>query len=129
MAALSLILAACHGGSSGTAPYVPAGGTSFQQVVDRGITPGEEHGELFSSCGLHIHIMLAGSVNCHFHERGNRSDRVTLKNHTHGLILISPTSGNGHTKFSITGLVVGSGHITIQDGRKNTLVVAVKVTL
>ncbi len=69
MAVLSLILAACHGGSSGTAPYLPAGGTSTLQTVDRGITPGEEHGELFSSCGLHIHIVLAGIVNCHFHER------------------------------------------------------------
>ncbi len=52
-----------------------------------------------------------------------------MKNNTQGLILISPTSGNGHTKFSITGLVVGSGHFTVQDGRKNRLVVAVKVTL
>ncbi len=129
MAALSLILAACHGGSSGTAPYVPAGGTSFQQAVDRGITPGEEHGELFSTCGHHIHIVLLGIVNCHFHERGDRSDRVTLKNNTQGLILISPMSGNGHTKFSITGLLVGSGHFTVYDGRKNSLVVTVKVTL
>jgi hypothetical protein len=120
MAALSLILAACHDGSSGTAPYLPASSTSFQQA-----------GDIRSSCGLHIRIVLAGIVNCRFREIGDRNAVFTLKNDTHGLILISPTTGSRHTVFTITGLVIGSGHFTVHagNGRTHRLVVTVRVTL
>lgn len=131
LAVLSLILAACHGGSSGTAPYLPSSGISSQQSLDRGIVPnGEERGELFSSCGHHIRIVLAGIVNCRFHEvGGSLKDVFTLKNYTQGLILISPSSGTRYTTFTITGLVIGSGHFTVHDGRGDRLAVTVRVTL
>lgn len=130
MAVLSLLLAACHGGSSGTAPYVPASSASTQ-TFDRGITSNnEERGELFSSCGHHIRIVLAAIVNCRFHEVGGGSkDVFTLKNDTRGLILISPGSGTRDTKFTITGLVLGSGHFTVNDGKKDHLTVTVRVRL
>ncbi len=131
MVSLSLILAGCHGGSSGTAPSLPASGASSQQSLDRGIVPSyEERGELFSSCGYHIRIVLAGIVNCRFHEvGGGRKDVFTLKNDTHGLILISPMTGNRNTTFTITALVVGSGHFTVNDGKRDYLTVTVRVSL
>jgi hypothetical protein len=84
-AALVLILTACHGASSGTPSYLPTGssGISTQQQLDRGIAPaGEERGEMFSSCGHHVRIILAGIVTCRFHEVGDRDAAFTLKNHT-----------------------------------------------
>lgn len=131
LAALSLILAACQGGSSGTARYLPSSGLSSQQSVARGIAPnGEAQGELFSSCGDHIRIVLAGIVNCRFHEvGGSPKDLFSLKNHTLGLILISPLSGNRNTTFTITALVIGSGHFTVKDGKGDRLVVTVRVSL
>jgi hypothetical protein len=130
MAVLSLFLAACRGGSSGTAPYLPSS-TPSEKSLDRGIAPSnDERGELFSSCGRRIRIVLAGIVNCRFHEAGGSpKDVFTLKNHTQGLILISPTIGNRYTTFTITGLVIGSGHFTVKDGKGNRLVVTVRVTL
>ncbi|HVR45611.1 MAG TPA: hypothetical protein VMT95_03050 [Candidatus Binatia bacterium] len=131
IAVLSLILAACHGASSGSAPYLPSSGMSSRQSLDRGIVPnGEEQGELFSSCGDHIRIVLAGIVNCRFHEvGGSQKDVFTLKNDTQGLILISPLSGNRNTTFTITALVFGSGHFTVKDGKGDRLVVTVRVSL
>lgn len=132
IAALSLILAACHGGSSGTAPYLPGDGASAQRATGRGIAPNDsDRGEILSSCGHRIRIVLAGIVNCRFHEIGGRHAVFTLKNATHGLILISPTTGDRRTTFTITGLVIGSGHFTVRAGgdRTHRLLVAVRVTL
>lgn len=132
MAALSLLLGACHSASSGIAPYFPANGTSSQQAVDRGSTPeAGRRGELRSSCGHHIRIVLAGIVNCRFHEIGDRDATFTLKNATRGLILISPMTGNRQTLFTITGLVIGSGHFTVRAGRgkRHHLRVSIRVTL
>ncbi len=129
--AVSLFLAACHGGSSGTAPYVPSSSLS-SQAGDQGLAPNDnDRGEIRPSCGHHVHIVLAGIINCRFHEIGDRDALFTLKNDTHGLILISPMSGNRHTKFTITGLVVGSGHFTVRakGDPGHVLVVTVKVTL
>jgi hypothetical protein len=131
-AALALILTACHGASSGTPSYLPTGssGISTQQQLDRGIAPaGEEHGEMFSSCGHHVRIILAGIVTCRFHEVGDRDAAFTLKNHTQGLILISPMTGNRHTKFTITGLVLGTGSFTVSAGKGHRITVTVHVVL
>jgi hypothetical protein len=131
-AALALILTACHGASSGTPSYLPTGssGISTQQQLDRGIAPaGEEHGEMFSSCGHHVRIILAGIVTCRFHEVGDRDAAFTLKNHTQGLILISPMTGNRHTKFTITGLVLGTGRFTVSAGKAHRITVTVHVVL
>ncbi|HEY6326440.1 MAG TPA: hypothetical protein VIW73_08030 [Candidatus Cybelea sp.] len=99
--------------------------------MERGILPnGEERGELFSSCGHHIRIVLAGIVNCRFHEVGDsKKDVFTLKNDTQGLILISPLTGNRYTTFTITALVIGSGHFTVNDGAGDRLTVTVRVSL
>jgi hypothetical protein len=100
------------------------------QQLDRGIAPnGEEHHELFSSCGHHVRIILLGIVTCRFHEVGDRDAAFTLKNDTQGLILISPMTGNRHTKFTITGLVLGSGHFTVSDAKGRHITVTVKVIL
>ena len=119
MTVLSLILGACHGGSSGTAPYLPSAAPANH----------EQAGALYSSCGTHIRIVLAGIVNCSFREGGVRHDVFTLKNHTQGLVLISPLTGNERTQFTITGLVIGSGHFTVHDGKGDRLFVSVRVTL
>jgi len=131
-AALVLILTACHGASSGTPSYLPTGssGISTQQQLDRGIAPaGEERGEMFSSCGHHVRIILAGIVTCRFHEVGDRDAAFTLKNNTQGLILISPMTGNRGTKFTITGLLLGTGSFTVSAGKGHHITVTVHVLL
>jgi hypothetical protein len=131
-AALALILTACHGASSGTPSYLPTGssGISTQQQLDRGIAPaGEEHGEMFSSCGHHVRIILAGIVTCRFHEVGDRDANFTVKNNTQGLILISPMTGNRSTKFTIVGLVLGTGSFTVSAGKGHRITVTVHVVL
>ncbi|MGA8476021.1 MAG: hypothetical protein WB681_13290 [Candidatus Cybelea sp.] len=84
---------------------------------------------MFSSCGHHIRIILAGIVTCRFHEVGDRDAAFTLKNHTQGLILISPMTGNRRTKFTITGLVVGTGSFTVSAGKAHRITVTVHVVL
>jgi hypothetical protein len=131
-AALALSIVACHGQSAGTPSYLPAGssGISTQQQLDRGIAPaGEERGEMFSSCGHHVRIILLGIVTCRFHEVGDRDAAFTLKNNTQGLILISPMTGNRGTKFTITGLLVGTGSFTVSAGKGHHITVTVRVLL
>lgn len=130
LAALSLSLAACHGASPGSTGYVPPGSAMSLPQQNVGIAPnGEERGEVVSSCGTRIRIVLAGILNCHFREGGDHDVRWKLQDHTQGLILLSPTSGGRFTKVTITGLVIGSGYFVVRadDGKK--LTVNVKVTL
>ncbi len=131
LAAFALILTACHGGSSGTSTFVPANSTSVTAPQsDAGAMPDHNRGsEIRSSCGRHVHILLAGFVACHFREPGYGDGTFTLTDQTHGLVGISPTSGNRHTRFTITGLVVGSGRFTVRDDHHNHIVVHVHVTL
>jgi hypothetical protein len=131
-AALALSIVACHGQSAGTPSYLPTGssGIATQQQLDRGIAPaGEERGEMFSSCGHHVRIILAGIVTCRFHEVGDRDAAFTLKNNTQGLILISPMTGNRGTKFTITGLLLGTGSFTVSAGKGHHITVTVHVLL
>jgi hypothetical protein len=130
-AALALSIVACHGQSAGTPSYVPAAssGISTQQQLDNIAPAGEERGELFSSCGHHVRIILAGIVTCRFHEVGDRDAAFTLKNNTQGLILISPMTGNRGTKFTITGLLLGTGSFTVNAGKGKHLTVTVRVLL
>jgi hypothetical protein len=90
---------------------------------------GEERGEILSSCGRRIHVIVAGIVNCHFRLGGDRDATFTLIDHTHGLILISPTTGNRTTKFTITGVLVGSGYFIVRSDNDRRLRVRVRVTL
>jgi hypothetical protein len=100
VAALSLALAACHGGSTGTSSYVPAGSSALQSGP-AGIIVGPDvlSGDIDSNCGKRIHIVVAGIIDCKFDEKGYGNRTFTLTDHTNGLILISPTSGNRHTVF------------------------------
>ena len=122
IAALALLLAACHGASSGNAPPLPAGAPSV-------VSNAPDSGQIISSCGHRVRIVLAGIVTCRFHEVGDPNATFKLKDDTHGLILISPLTGNSTTNFTITGLVIGSGHFTVHAGRPARLVVRVRVVL
>jgi hypothetical protein len=129
--AFALGLAACHGSPGGSAPYLPGGSSGISSQSHPGAAPNtEERGEIISSCGRHIRIMVAGIVNCRFREPGyGDNSPFTLHNHTQGLILISPSSGSSDTKFTITGVLVGSGFFIVKDNRGHHLTVFVRVRL
>lgn len=131
LVAIALGLAACRGASPTSPQYVPSGtsGISSSQLHLAVSPAAGEHGELISTCGKHIKVTIAGIVSCHFREGGIvRKDIFTLHDHTNGLILISPTSGGRATKFTITGLVLGTGYFTVNDD-KDSLRITVRVTL
>jgi hypothetical protein len=130
LAILALSVVACHGSPTGSAPYLPSnvGGAAPQSVR---IAPNaEEKGEIISSCGKHVRIVLAGIVNCRFREPGyGDNSPFTLHDHTNGLILISPNKGSSDIKFTITGLLIGSGYFVVKDTRGHQLKVFVRVHL
>jgi hypothetical protein len=118
VAAFSLGLAACHGGSSGTSSYVPASsdvaapqgsGVALDNVVpDRKTSQ-----PIFSSCGDHVRIIVLGTVGCKFRERGYGNGELRIHNDTNGIVLVSPSSGKSGTTFTITGAVKGGGHFMV----------------
>ena len=128
--ALSLGLTACHSGSSAGTPFVPQSSAVSQSQVPLNVSPDHgQRGVIVSSCGTHIRIKIAGILNCRFREYGYHDGKFRLDNDTRGLILISPHSGDKHTTFTITGLVVGSGHFTVKDDMGHHLNVHVRVRL
>ncbi len=128
-AAFVLLLTACHGSPSGTSQYLPSGSTSMSAPAGPAISPEhEQRGVIYSSCGHRIHIHVAGIISCRFHELRYHG-MFTLHNDTNGLILISPMTGNKHTKFTITGLLVGKGYFTVTDTKGHSVTVHVKVTV
>ena len=127
--ALSFGAAACHGASPSGTPFVPQS-SAGSQSLPLDISPDHgPRGVIVSSCGTHIRIKVAGILNCRFREYGYRDGAFRLDNDTHGLVLISPDSGNKHTTFTITGLVVGSGFFTVSDSMHHHLKVHVRVRL
>lgn len=127
----ALGLVACHGSPGGSATYLPSGSSGISSQAQVGVAPNsEERGEIISSCGRHINIMVAGIVNCRFREPGyGDNSPFTLHNHTQGLIVISPTSGTSDTKFTITGVLVGTGFFIVKDKIGHHLTVFVRVRL
>jgi hypothetical protein len=131
-AALSASLAACHGQSPGST-YVPTGSTdlSVSQAGPGLASPDKKQKkvEIVSSCGKHVHIVLAGIVDCKFREQGYGDGTFTLTNDTKGIVIISPMSGTRATTFTILGALVGSGYFEVKDTKGHVLKVTVKVTL
>lgn len=126
-AALSLTLAACNSQSPGNLGYMPSGASSLPAAHGGSIGP--DTVVIKSTCSSHIHIILAGFVNCQFSEK-NYSGVFHVFNHTHGLVGISPTKGTSSTVFTVTALLVGRGAFLVRDRRgKHTLIIRVKVRL
>ncbi len=130
LAALSLSMVACHGQSSVSPSYLPPSttGLSTPQTAASGVDESKES-KIVSSCGRRIHIVVAGIIDCKFHEKGHKDRRFTLHDHTHGLVLISPRKGTRETVFTVTGVAVGSGDFVVRDRHGNHAKVRVRVTL
>jgi hypothetical protein len=131
-AALSASMVACHGQSPGST-YVPSGSTalSIPQTGAGLLAPDKKKKkvEIVSSCGQHVHIVIAGIVDCKFREQGYGDGTFTLTNDTKGIVIITPMSGTRATTFTILGALIGSGYFEVKDTRGHVLKVTVKVTL
>jgi hypothetical protein len=109
--------------TQGFAPYGP-----YTTAAADGSAATLDNDAIKSSCGDSIHIVVAGIVDCKFHERGY-DGMFTLHDHTNGLIAISPMKGDRTTKFTITGVLAGRGYFTVTDSHRDKLRVRVRVTL
>ena len=127
--AFSLTMVACHGQSPGSSSYIPTNpsGLSVPQAGSGLASPDVR--KIISSCGKHVHIVLAGIVDCKFREPGYGDGTFTLTNHTKGIVVISPSSGTRSTTFTILGAVLGSGYFVAKDTKGREMRVTVKVTL
>jgi len=126
--AFSLTMVACHGQSPGSSGYIPTNSSAFSAPQAR-LAALDEEREIISSCGKHVHIVLAGIVDCKFREPDYGDGTFTLTNDTKGIVVISPMSGTKSTTFTILGAVLGSGHFVVKDAKDRELRVTVKVTL
>ena len=126
--AFSLTLVACHGQMPGGPSYIPTNSAVSTSQLGGGIAPDTKR-KIVSSCGQHVHIVLAGIVDCKFREAGYGDGTFTLTNDTKGIVVISPSSGTRSTTFTILGALLGSGHFTVKDAKGRELRVTVKVTL
>ena len=106
--AFSLTMAACHGQSPGNAGYAPTSSSALSAPqAGLGLGSPDSKRKIVSSCGDHVHIVLAAIIDCKFRERGYGSGTFTLDNHTKGIVIISPSSGTKATTFTILGAVLG----------------------
>lgn len=126
-AALSLSVVACHGASPSGSSYVPAANSSVSQGADTSAASPDSVGRISSTCGRRIRVIIAGIVDCHFHERGYGNGKFTIHDHTQGIVIINPLSGTRHTRFTVTGAVVGAGYFIVRDTHGHYLVVRVRV--
>ena len=132
LAAAAAILglgAACHGASPGTG-YVPASASavSLPQASDSGPVADHKKGDIDSTCGTKLHIVLLGFVDCKFKEKGY-GGLFRIFNRTKGIVTITPSSGTKATTFTVIGAVLGHGEFLVKDGKGNHLALRVKVTL
>lgn len=128
-AVLALGAVACHGGSPGGAGYVPAGAAfSPSQANAGGPVADRKKGDIDSTCGTKVHIVLLGFVDCKFDEKGY-GGLFRIFNKTKGIVTITPPSGTKATKFTIIGAVLGHGVFLVKDSRGNQLALKVRVTL
>lgn len=115
-------LSACGGANSGYESYTPSAQVVSEQPARDAKSP------IHSTCGTHIHIVVAGFVDCKFREKGYGGNFSVL-NHTKGLVSISPNKGTKDTTFTVTGVLAGRGYFLVRDRHKNELTVKVRVTL
>ena len=128
-AALSLAMVACHGQSPGSSGYMPTNSSALSAPQAGSGLAAPDVRKIISSCGKHVHIVLAGIVDCKFREPGYGDGTFTLTNDTKGIVVLSPSSGTKSTTFTILGALIGSGHFTVKDAKGRELRVTVKVTL
>lgn len=130
IAALSLGLIACHGQYPGGTAYMPAS-TSAAVPPGGGIdTTGKKSKiKIQSSCGHHLHIVLAGIVNCKFREKRYQNGTFAVTDNEQGIIEVAPQSGTRSTVFTVVGLVLGSGDLVWKDTKGHQYKIAVSVTL
>jgi hypothetical protein len=139
LAALSIGIVACQGTPANNSAYVP--NSAQMQASHSGLAPISQAGTsafietdaanlkvgpVVSSCGEKVNITLAGLVNCSFHEKGY-AGRFRVTSHMNGIATISPKNGTATTKFTVTGLLTGSGDFVVDGGKGDHLVVHVKV--
>lgn len=126
---LTLVLgvAACHGAPTGGTGYVPV---SSSAVAPQAILPDgkKSDGDIHSTCGKRLHIVLLAIVDCRFKENGYNG-QFNIINKTNGIVTISPMSGDSSTVFTILGALVGSGKFVVKDQKGHNLKLKVRVTL
>ncbi len=127
-AALVLGIVGCQGGASAPQSFAPYGSAPAVSAPGNAVLPNKDV-DIKSSCGRKIHVVVAGSVDCRFHEHGYGDGLFTIHDHTNGLVTISPTQGDRRTKFTVTGVAVGSGYFVVTDANNHKLRVRVRVTL
>lgn len=126
--AFSLSMVACHGQMPGGPSYIPTNSTAASAALGLD-SPDHSKRKIISSCGQHVHIVLAGLVNCKFREPGYKDGTFNITNDTQGIVIITPGSGNRATAFTILGAVLGNGYFEVKDAKGRQLRVTVKVTL
>jgi len=119
-------IVACQASPNATQGFAPYG--PYTTAAANGDAASVNNDAIKSSCGDKIHIVVAGIVDCKFREHGY-GGMFTLRDHTNGLIAISPLKGDRTTKFTITGVLVGRGYFVVTDTHRNKLRVRVRVTL
>ncbi len=130
IAIMSLSMIACHGQYPANAGYVPTTTTALPaQQGGGGVDPLGKKGQIESACGHRLRIVIAGILNCRFHEKGYRNGTFTIVSHESGIVEVTPTSGTRATKFTIVGLVAGSGYFLVKDTKGDRYKVRVSVTL
>lgn len=127
---LTLVLGvvACHGAPTGGTGYVPVSTSSAVAPQANGAVPDGASGDIRSTCGKRLHIVLLAIVDCKFKEKGYNGI-FTIDNRTNGIVTISPTSGTSATVFTILGAVIGSGAFFVRDKNGHHLKLKVRVTL
>jgi hypothetical protein len=130
LAVLALSAAGCQGGSPSSAQYTPTSTGAAPSALTGGTVSldKKKKAKIVSSCGDHIRVVVLGIVECKFHENGYTGN-FKITDETKGLVSISPTTGDKETIFTVTALVVGSGHFFVEDKNSTKLKVSVKVTL
>jgi hypothetical protein len=130
LSVLALSVAGCQGGSPSSAQYTPTSTGAAPAALTGGTVSldKKKKAKIVSSCGDHIRVVVLGIVECKFHENGYTGN-FNITNETKGLVAISPTTGDKETVFTITALLVGSGHFLVEDTKATKLKVFVHVTL
>jgi hypothetical protein len=132
IAALSLGMVACHGQSPGDSAYVPTSTAALPASgLGSAIQPAGKKRDIdiHSSCSHRLHIVLLGIVDCRFLERKYQNGIFSVTDEEKGIVSVYPSQGTHSTVFTITGLVLGSGHLVWKDTKGNQYKIGVKVTL
>jgi hypothetical protein len=129
IAILSLSMVACHGQSPSSAGYVPMTPALSAQQGGGIVDPFGKKARIESACGHRLRIVIAGILSCRFREKGYGNGTFTIVNHESGIIGVTPSSGTRATKFTILGLVAGSGYFLVKNTKGDRYKVRVSVTL